>query len=54
MNKTLVHIDLSHNFLRKQDCEDIEAFLKENHTILGIHMVGNEINTNSQGFFKEH
>jgi hypothetical protein len=52
-NKTLIHLDLSHNNLKKSDCEVIDEGLKENHTLLGIHMVGNEVNTNSQGFFKE-
>lgn len=52
-NKTLIHIDLSHNNFMEQDCKVIEDGLKENHTIYGIHMVGNEINTNSQGFFKD-
>lgn len=46
-NKTLVHMDLSHNNFKKSDCEIIDQGLKENHTLLGIHMVGNELNTNS-------
>ena len=47
INKTLVHMDLSHNNFSKQDCEIIDEGLKENHTLLGIHMVGNEIDTDS-------
>jgi hypothetical protein len=46
-NKALIHLDLSHNNLRKEDCRVIEEGLNENHTLLGIHMVGNDINTNS-------
>jgi hypothetical protein len=46
-NKTLVHVDLSHNNFKKLDCEIIDEGLKENHTIYGIHMMGNDINTNS-------
>jgi hypothetical protein len=52
-NKTIIHLDLSHNNLKIKDCMIIEEGLKENHTLLGIHMVGNEVNTNAQGFFKE-
>lgn len=40
-NKTLVHIDLSHNGFKLQDCTIIAEGLKQNHTILGIHMAGN-------------
>ena len=46
-NKALLHLDLSHNNLKKQDCEIIEEGLSDNHTLLGIHMVGNEVNINS-------
>jgi hypothetical protein len=46
-NKTLLHVDLSHNNFKKVDCEIIEEGLKENHTLFGIHMIGNEVNTNS-------
>jgi len=46
-NKTLLHMDLSHNNFNKQDCEVIDEGLKENHSLYGIHMVGNEVNTNS-------
>ena len=52
-NKTLIHLDLSHNNLKKQDILIMEEGLRENHTLLGIHMVGNEINTDSLGFFKD-
>jgi len=52
-NKTLIHMDLSHNNFCKADCEIIDEGLKENHTLYGIHMVGNELNTNSLGFFKD-
>jgi tRNA A-37 threonylcarbamoyl transferase component Bud32 len=46
-NKTLIHVDLSHNNFKKADCMIIDEGLKENHTIFGIHMLGNDINTNS-------
>ena len=46
-NKTLIHLDLSHNNLRKQDIIMMEEGLRDNHTLLGIHMVGNELNTDA-------
>jgi len=52
MNKTLLHIDLSHNNLGKEDCELMETGLRHNHTLLGIHMIGNDMNTDAQGYFK--
>ena len=52
-NKTLIHIDLSHNNFKKSDCELMEQGLRDNHTLLGIHMIGNELNTNSKGYFKD-
>jgi len=52
-NKTLLHLDLSHNNLTKDDCSAIQEGLQENHTLLGLHMVGNEVNTDAQGFVKD-
>ena len=53
-NKALIHVDLSHNNLKKEDCELMEEGLKDNHTILGFHMLGNDVNTNSLGYFNSH
>lgn len=50
-NKSLIHVDLSHNNLKASDCELMEEGLKDNHKILGIHMIGNDFNTNSLGYF---
>jgi hypothetical protein len=50
-NKGLVHLDLSHNGFRKSEIEIMNEGLKENHTLLGIHMIGNEVTTDSLGFF---
>lgn len=52
-NKSLVHIDLSHNNFKKADCRSISEGLKENHTILGLHLMGNEVDTDSRGFMKD-
>lgn len=50
-NKSLIHLDLSHNNFRRDDCELMEEGLKDNHTLLGFHMLGNDVNTNSLGYF---
>lgn len=52
-NRSLIHLDLSHNNLKSEDCELMEEGLKDNHTILGLHMVGNDFNTNSLGYFNK-
>lgn len=36
-NKSLVHVDLSHNRMSKNDVEIIAEGLKDNHSIFGIH-----------------
>jgi len=40
-NKSLVHLDISHNRIEKVDVEIIAEGLKENHNIYGIHFAGN-------------
>jgi len=50
-NKSLIHLDLSHNNLRREDCDLMEEGLKDNHSLLGLHMLGNDVNTNSFGYF---
>ena len=52
-NKTLLHLDFSHNSFKKQDCQIIDEGLTDNHVVLGIHMLGNELNTDSLGFLKD-
>jgi len=37
----LIHIDLSHNEIKEDACRQISKFLKNNHSIYGIHMAGN-------------
>lgn len=51
-NKTLIHCDFSHCGLSLYECEIMNEGLKKNHTILGIHMVGNKMNVDSLGFLK--
>jgi hypothetical protein len=52
-NKTLIHVDFSHCGFSKDECEVMNEGLKQNHTILGLHMIGNEMNTDPLGFLKE-
>ena len=40
-NRALVHVDLSNNGLSAADCKDMQEGLRLNHTILGLHMGGN-------------
>ncbi len=42
INRALVHLDLSHNGFKFADCKILGEGLKENHSILGLHMIGNE------------
>eukprot|EP00347_Sterkiella_histriomuscorum_P006493 403352557 len=49
-NKTLIHIDLSHNNFGYQECKILNEGLKVNQNILGIHMLGNKMDTDAKGF----
>ena len=49
-NATLLHLDLSHNHFKEKDCGVLALGLEQNHTILGIHMLGNEAATDEKGF----
>ena len=40
-NSSLVHLDLSQNQLSAQDCSILSEGLQSNHSLLGLHMVGN-------------
>jgi hypothetical protein len=49
-NKSLIHVDISHNNVPKVDMEIIAEGLKDNHTIMGIHVAGNAAYVDNQGF----
>ena len=40
-NQSLVHVDLSYNMIKQDDCATIAHGLKMNHQILGLHFQGN-------------
>lgn len=46
----MLHVDFSNNGFAAPEIEVIAEGLKDNHTILGIHMIGNEASTDAQGF----
>ena len=50
MNKTLIHLDISHNSLSCKDIEIIGEGLLENHTLLGLHISGNFGGVDDLGF----
>ena len=49
-NKSLLHVDMSHNHISLQDVEIIAGGLRENHKILGFHFIGNDGDIDNQGF----
>ena len=46
----LLHLDISYNNLNYIDCKAISEHIKHNHTILGIHVDGNDMYTDGFGF----
>ena len=52
-NKSLIHLDISFNGISKSDCILIGEGIKDNHTLLGIHLRGNEGTVDTLGFVKE-
>ena len=46
----LLHLDISYNNLNYVDCKAISEHIKNNHTILGIHVDGNDMYTDGFGF----
>ncbi|CAI2371034.1 unnamed protein product [Moneuplotes crassus] len=53
-NKGLLHLDLSHCNFDQEDISIISEGLKKNHTILGIHILGNKASIDAKGFVHSH
>lgn len=53
-NKSLVHVDLSHNKIKEVDCEIIAEGLKRNHFVLGLHFQGNFGSIDHLGFMESY
>ena len=51
-NSTLLHIDISHWKLTSQELKIINQGLIQNHSIMGIHMVGNKGKIDTLGKIK--
>lgn len=49
-NRKLLHCNFSHCGFSKEECEVMRVGLNQNHTVLGLHMIGNKMNTNALGF----
>ena len=49
-NIELLHLDISHNNIGYVDCAQIAIDVKNNHTILGIHVDGNDMFIDELGF----
>lgn len=50
VNSTLKHLDISYNNLTLNDCEVFSVLIKENHDLIGLHVLGNEGFIDPQGF----
>jgi len=48
----LFHVDISHNKLQEADCTKISEGLSHNHSIMGLHMDGNESQVDVLGFMR--
>jgi len=53
-NKTLLHLDISYCGFTREDLNIMNTGLKYNHSLLGIHMVGNQGGVDSLGFLNEN
>ncbi len=50
MNSELIHLDISYNNIGINDSKIIAERVKENHTIYGLHYMGNSGYVDSFGF----
>lgn len=48
----LRHLDLSYNSMDKNECETFAKAIHENHTLWGLHMIGNDCIVDSMGFVR--
>lgn len=47
-----MHLDFSHNHLDTNELKIMAEALVENHSLMGIHLLGNEGNINAFGFLE--
>jgi hypothetical protein len=48
----LRHLDISYNCMDQHECEIFAEEIHENHTLWGLHMLGNECLVDSMGFVR--
>jgi len=48
--QSLLHLDLSYNNINAEDCMILAQALRDNHTLFGIHLIGNEAAVDDLGF----
>jgi len=49
-NSTLIHLDLSHNNNSSKELTELSNNIKDNHTLLGLHLTGNEAKVDGAGY----
>lgn len=49
-NMVLLHLDISYDNLTKKECDQLSYYLKDNHSLLGIHIEGNHGLIDANGF----
>ena len=49
-NRSLLHLDLSYNYLTLKEANCFAESIRSNHTLLGIHVEGNYSSVNANGF----
>ena len=52
LNLGLIHLDISNNSLSSIDASYLQKEIKDNHSILGIHVDGNEMKIDALGFLE--
>jgi len=53
--ENLIHMDLSHNKIKSENCKEIAAALESNHTLWGLHFSDNEgYELNAKGYLVEN
>ena len=50
INQNLIHLDLSHNNIDCRELTEMKKGLDQNHTLLGLHLAGNEGSVDALGF----
>ena len=51
-NGYLRHVDISYNSLNAEECEILAKDIKENHSLWGLHMIGNDCMVDSFGYIQ--